>query len=185
MSAPSLPAKPLTLTVNGEQVGPLDVPEDMMLIDVLHEYLGLTGTRLACGEGVCRACAVILDGDGDSQAIPSCLTAAHQLGGRRIRTVEGHAKRDANGAIVALSPVQQAFVDGFSFQCGYCTPGFVNAATLLVERLARTPVPAARLEAAITEALDPHLCRCTGYVRYFRAVKELVLATPGLVVGGA
>jgi aerobic-type carbon monoxide dehydrogenase small subunit (CoxS/CutS family) len=80
-----------------------------------------------------------------------------------------------------LSPTQQAFVDGFSFQCGYCTPGFVNAATVLIERLAKSPVPAAQREATITEALDPHLCRCTGYVRYFRAVKSLVLATPGLV----
>jgi aerobic-type carbon monoxide dehydrogenase small subunit (CoxS/CutS family) len=182
MSAPSIPTKPLTLTVNGEIVGPLDVPEDMMLIDVLHEYLGLTGTRFGCGEGLCRACAVILDGDGGGQAIPSCLTAAHELEGRRIRTIEGHAKRDADGGIVALSPVQQAFVGGFSFQCGYCTPGFVNAATLLVERLERTPVAAAELEAAITEALDPHLCRCTGYVRYFQAVKALILNTPGLVV---
>jgi aerobic-type carbon monoxide dehydrogenase small subunit (CoxS/CutS family) len=182
MSAPSVPTKPLTLTVNGEIVGPLDVPEDMMLIDVLHEYLGLTGTRFGCGEGLCRSCAVILDGDDGSQELSGCLTAAHQLAGRSIRTVEGHAKRDARGAIVALSPVQQAFVEGFSFQCGYCTPGYVNAATVLMERLANAPARAADLEAAITEALDPHLCRCTGYVRYFRAVKALILATPGLVV---
>jgi len=182
MTAPPIPTKPLTLTVNGERVGPLDVPEDMMLIDVLHEYIGLTGTRFGCGEGMCRACTVILDGDEGSQEISSCLTAAHQLEGLRIRTVEGHAKRDADGVVVALSPVQQAFVDGFSFQCGYCTPGFVNAATVLMERLAKAPVHTADLEAAITEALDPHLCRCTGYVRYFQAVKTLVLSTPGLVV---
>ena len=181
MSAPAVPTKPLTLTVNGNPVGPLDVPEDMMLIDVLHEYLGLTGTRFGCGEGLCRTCAVILDGDDGSQEIPSCLTAAHQLAGRSIRTVEAHAKHDAGGAVVALSPVQQAFVEGFSFQCGYCTPGYVNAATVLMQRLAKTPVPAADLETAITEALDPHLCRCTGYVRYFQAIKALILATPGLV----
>lgn len=182
MNSPAVPTRPLTLIVNGERYGPLDVPDDMMLIDVLHEYLGLTGTRYGCGEGLCRACAVILDGEDGSQSIPSCLTSAHQLEGRRIRTIEGHAKRDADAAVVALSPVQQAFVDGFSFQCGYCTPGYVNAATLLVERLARAPVRATALESAITDALDPHLCRCTGYVRYFQAVKRLVLATPGLVI---
>lgn len=177
----SVATRPLSLTVNGKSVGPLDVPEDMMLIDVLHEYLGLTGTRFGCGEGICRACVVILDGEAGSEELSSCLTAAHQLAGRSIRTVEAHARRDAAGAVVALSPVQQAFVDGFSFQCGYCTPGFVNAATVLMERLAKSPVAAAELEATISEALDPHLCRCTGYVRYFQAVKKLALATPGLV----
>jgi aerobic-type carbon monoxide dehydrogenase small subunit (CoxS/CutS family) len=83
--------------------------------------------------------------------------------------------------ITALSPVQQAFLDHFSFQCGYCTPGFVNAATVLLERLAKSPVAASEVEATISEALDPHLCRCTGYVRYYQAVKALVLDTPGLV----
>jgi aerobic-type carbon monoxide dehydrogenase small subunit (CoxS/CutS family) len=178
----SIETRPLTLIVNGERRGPLDVPADAMLIDELHEWLGLTGTRAVCGLGVCRACTVIVDGESGSEEVPACVTRAHELAGRRIRTVEGHARRDASGAVVGLSSVQRAFVEGFSFQCGYCTPGFVNAATVLVERLERQPVPRDRLEAAITEALDPHLCRCTGYVRYFRAVKDLILATPGLVV---
>jgi aerobic-type carbon monoxide dehydrogenase small subunit (CoxS/CutS family) len=177
----TVPVKPLSLEVNGVAHGPLDVPEDMMLLDVLHEWLGLTGTRGVCGLGVCRACTVIVDGAEGPEEMPACVTPAHAFAGRSIRTVEGHAKRDASGAVVALSPVQQAFVDGFSFQCGYCTPGFVNAATVLVERLERSPVARADLEAKITEALDPHLCRCTGYVRYFEAVRDLVLKTPGLV----
>jgi len=177
----SVATRPLTLQVNGQRHGPLDIPEGTMLIDVLHEWLGLTGTRASCGLGVCRACTVIVDEAGASQEVPSCVAPAHEFDGKRIRTIEGHAKRDANGAIVALSPAQQAFVDGFSFQCGYCTPGFVNAATVLLERLGRAPVAMADLEAMITEALDPHLCRCTGYVRYFQAVKELVLNTPGLL----
>jgi aerobic-type carbon monoxide dehydrogenase small subunit (CoxS/CutS family) len=173
--------RPLTLVVNGERKGPLDVPEDATLVDVLHEWLGLTGTRAVCGLGVCRACTVIVDGEGGSEELPACVTRAHDLDGRRIRTVEGHARRDATGKVTALSPVQQAFVEGFSFQCGYCTPGFVNAATVLLERLERKPVARADLQAAIDEALNPHLCRCTGYVRYFHAVRDLVLATPGLV----
>ncbi|WP_342315961.1 (2Fe-2S)-binding protein [Lysobacter sp. FW306-1B-D06B] len=179
----TLPARtrPLTLKVNGRSHGPIDVPEDMMLVDVLHEYLGLTGTRFACGQGECRACTVIVDDAHGTREMRSCITGAHYFADKPIRTVEGHARRDESGRIVELSPVQQTFLDHFSFQCGYCTPGFVNAATVLLEKLAKAPVAKARVEATILEALDPHLCRCTGYVRYFEAVKELVLKTPGLV----
>ncbi|WP_242111344.1 (2Fe-2S)-binding protein [Luteimonas aquatica] len=174
-------SRPLTLRINGRDYGPLEVPEEMMLIDVLHEYLGLTGTRFGCGQGECRACTVIVDDARGPREMRSCITGAHYFQGKPIRTVEGHARRDDAGAIVALSPVQQAFLDHFSFQCGYCTPGFVNAATVLLERLKKAPVARARLEDTITAALDPHLCRCTGYVRYYQAVKALALATPGLV----
>lgn len=96
------PVRPLTLEINGAVRGPLDVPENMMLIDVLHEWLGLTGTRAACGLGICRACTVIVDGDGGPEEIPACVTPAHAFAGKRVRTVEGHAKRDASGAIVSL-----------------------------------------------------------------------------------
>lgn len=177
--------RPLTLHVNGRRHGPLEVPEDMMLADVLHEYLGLTGTRVVCGQGVCRACTVIVDEPGGSREVRSCITGAHHFEGKRIRTVEGHAKRDASGRIVELSPVQQAFLDHYAFQCGFCTPGFVNAATVLIEKLQKNPVAREELEATITAALDPHLCRCTGYVRYYQAVRAVVLATPGLVREGA
>lgn len=181
--------RPLTLRINGRSYGPLDVPDDMMLVDVLHEYLGLTGTRFGCGQGECRACTVIVDDDTPDgrrgpREVRSCITGAHYFAGKSIRTVEGHARRDESGQIVELSPVQQAFLDHFSFQCGYCTPGFVNAATVLLETLAKTPVAKDRVEAVILDALDPHLCRCTGYVRYYQAVKELVLKTPGLVREG-
>lgn len=172
---------PLSLSVNGKPVGPIDVPDGMMLLDVLHEYLGLTGSRVSCGQGICRACAVILDGPGGPREILSCITGAHFFANKSIRTIEGHAERDAQGNIVRLSPVQQAFIEHFSFQCGYCTPGFVTAATVLVERLKTAPVARRDLEAAIEEALGQHICRCTGYVRYFEAVRDLVLATPGLV----
>ena len=173
--------RPLTLEINGRRHGPLDVPEDMMLVDVLHEYLGLTGTRVVCGQGVCRACTVIVDEPSGSREVRACITGAHQFDGKRLRTVEAHAKRDSAGRVVELSPVQQAFLDHYSFQCGFCTPGFVNAATVLIERLRREPVARERLEATITEGLDAHLCRCTGYVRYYEAVRDVVLATPGLV----
>jgi aerobic-type carbon monoxide dehydrogenase small subunit (CoxS/CutS family) len=172
---------PLSLAVNGKKVGPIDVPDDMMLIDVLHEYLGLTGSRLGCGQGICHACAVILDGPAGPREIRSCITGAHFFAGKSIRTIEGHAERDAQRNVVRLSPVQQALIEHFSFQCGYCTPGFVTAATVLVERLKAEPVARHDLETAIDKAMGQHICRCTGYVRYFEAVRDLILATPGLV----
>jgi len=76
--------------------------------------------------------------------------------------------------------VQAAFLDHFAFQCGYCTPGFVNAAQVLVESLARAPTPRADVEARIVEAMDGHICRCTGYVRYYTALREVILADPKL-----
>ncbi len=113
----------------------------------------------------------------------TCITGAHWFDGRHVRTVEGIAERDEEGAIAMLSPVQKAFIEHFSFQCGYCTPGFVIGATVLIDRLRREPVAREQLEDVITEALDRHICRCTGYVRYFEAVRDVVLRTPGLVIG--
>ncbi|WP_347469583.1 (2Fe-2S)-binding protein [Burkholderia stagnalis] len=174
--------KPLSVTINGKSVGPMQVPEGLMMIEFLHEYAGLTGSRLGCGQGICHACVVILDKpDGTSEEVRSCITGAHFFHGRAIRTIEGHAKRNDAGEVVELSPIQQKFLEHFSFQCGYCTPGFVNAATVLIERLKRQPVAKADVERTITDALDAHLCRCTGYVRYYEAVKDVVMTTPGLV----
>jgi aerobic-type carbon monoxide dehydrogenase small subunit (CoxS/CutS family) len=177
----NLSMRKLTVTINGHQYGPMDVPEGMMMIDVLHEMLGLTGSRLGCGLGICRACVVIWDkDDGTSEEMPSCITGAHFFDGKRIRTIEGIARRDAKTGKMVLSPIQQAYLDHYSFQCGYCTPGFVNAATVLLERLKRAPVPAEKVEETVAEALESHICRCTGYVRYYEAVREVILTTPGL-----
>ena len=88
--------------------------------------------------------------------------------------VEGVAKQGQ------LTPVQAAFLDHFAFQCGYCTPGFVNQAQVLLESLARAPVPKAEVEAHILAAMDGHICRCTGYVRYYAALRDLILADPKL-----
>ena len=93
--------------------------------------------------------------------------------GKSIRTVEGHAK---NGE---LSPLQKAFITHFAFQCGYCTAGFLNEGQVLLERLERNPVPRTDLEKTIVEALDGHLCRCTGYIKYHAAVRDVILADPG------
>ena len=178
--------KPLKLKINGKDVGPMDVPDGLMMIDFLHEYAGLTGSRLGCGIGECRACVVIVDkpgkdgGLGSSEEMRTCITGAHHFAGKQIRTVEGHAKRNDKGEVVELSPIQQKFLEHYSFQCGYCTPGFVNGATVLIEKLKREPIAKSKVEAAITEALNTHLCRCTGYVRYYEAIKDVILTTPGL-----
>ena len=177
---------PVSVKVNGEIVGPTDVPAGLMMIDFLHEYLHLTGSRLGCGQGICHACVVIVDKpDGTSEEVRTCITGANFFHVKTIRTIEGHAKRNEAGEVVELSPIQQKFLEHFSFQCGYCTPGFVNAATVLIERLKRQPIAKDKVEQTITEALNDHICRCTGYVRYYEAVKEVVMTTPGLVKDAA
>jgi len=183
---PLIQMKPISLTINGASMGPIQTPDGLMMIDFLHEYVGLTGSRLGCGQGVCHACVVILDKpDGSSEEVRTCITGAHFFDGKKVRTIEGHAKRNEQGEVVELSPVQQKFLEHFSFQCGYCTPGFVNAATVLIERLKREPIARESVEQEITKALDDHICRCTGYVRYYEAVKDVVLNTPGLVKDSA
>jgi aerobic-type carbon monoxide dehydrogenase small subunit (CoxS/CutS family) len=180
----SLATRPLSLTVNGKKVGPVDVPDGLMMLDFLNEYLNLTGARLGCGQGICRACAIIIDNpDGRSDEIRTCINTAHSFAGRSLRTVEAQAERDSDGNVVKLSPIQQAFIEHFWFQCGYCTPGFVTAATVLIERLKREPVPRKDLEQTISGALGNHICRCTGYVRYYEAVRDVILTMPGLLRG--
>ncbi|HLS16571.1 MAG TPA: (2Fe-2S)-binding protein [Paenalcaligenes sp.] len=175
--------QPLTMTVNGEKIGPIDVPLGMPMVDFLHHYLNLTGTRFGCGEGVCHACTVVeVQDDGTQKESRTCIYGAHMFDGREIITVEGHAKLNAEGEVEELSPVQQAFVDYFAFQCSYCTPGFVTGATVFIDQLKRNPVKKEDLQSAIEEALNVHICRCTGYVRYYEAIREVALNTPGCVI---
>jgi aerobic-type carbon monoxide dehydrogenase small subunit (CoxS/CutS family) len=116
---------------------------------------------------------VIVDSpDGKSYTSPTCIVPAVRFNGKSIRTVEGHAK---NGE---LSVLQKAFIEHFAFQCGYCTAGFLNEAQVLLERLAKKRAPRADLEKTIAEALDGHLCRCTGYIKYHEAVRNVMLADP-------
>lgn len=175
----------VAMTINGQETGAIEVPEDLTLLEFLHEYLNLTGTRYACGQGACNACSVLLDRpDGTSLEIAACITGVLFANGKRIRTIEGLATRAEDGRVQALSPVQQAYLEHFSFQCSYCTPGFVIGATALLEQLERRPVARERVEAVVLEALDRHICRCTGYVRYLTAVRDLILRTPGLTTTG-
>jgi aerobic-type carbon monoxide dehydrogenase small subunit (CoxS/CutS family) len=163
----------LTLTINGRTHGPVEVRDELTMNDFLREYLGMTGTKFGCGAAQCLSCAVIVDNpDGASYTQPTCVVPAISFNGKAIRTVEGHAKDGE------LTPLQKSFVEHFAFQCGYCTPGFLNEAQVLLERLAKQPVARADLEKTIAQALDGHLCRCTGYVKYHEAVRAVILADP-------
>ena len=132
-----------------EPYGPVEVRDELSMIDFLREYLGLTGTKFGCGVAQCLSCAVIVDNpDGTSQTSPTCIVPAVSFAGKSIRTVEGHAQ---NGQLSAL---QKAFVEHFSFQCGYCTAGFLNEGQVLLERLAKSRVSRAELDQTIVDALD-------------------------------
>jgi aerobic-type carbon monoxide dehydrogenase small subunit (CoxS/CutS family) len=163
----------LTVTINGSAFGPTEVRDDLTMNDYLREYLGLTGTKFGCGAAQCLSCAIIVDEpDGSSYTSPTCIRPAMYFNGRSIRTIEGHAK---NGE---LSVLQKAFIVHFSFQCGYCTAGFLNEGQVLLERLAKKRVPRADLDKTISEALNGHLCRCSGYIKYHEAVRAVILADP-------
>ncbi|MBV8795035.1 MAG: 2Fe-2S iron-sulfur cluster binding domain-containing protein [Hyphomicrobiales bacterium] len=170
----------LTVTINGGVHGPREVRDDLTMNDFLREYLGMTGTKFGCGAAQCLSCAIIVDeADGTSYTSPTCIVPAANFNGKSIRTVEGHAK---GGELTAL---QKAFIAHFAFQCGYCTAGFLNEGQVLLERLARTPVARADLEKTIAEALDGHLCRCTGYVKYHQALRDVILADPARYIRSA
>jgi aerobic-type carbon monoxide dehydrogenase small subunit (CoxS/CutS family) len=161
----------INVTINGRLHEGMDVRDDLSMNDLLREVLGMTGTKFGCGAAQCLSCAVIVDRpDGTSHTMPTCVVSAVDFNGHAIRTVEGHAKDGV------LTPLQRAFIEHFAFQCGYCTPGFLNEGQVLLERLEREKVRPAELDSTIAEALDGHLCRCTGYVRYHQAVREVILA---------
>ena len=163
----------LSLTINGQAHGPIEARDDLSMNDFLREVLGMTGTKFGCGAAQCLSCVVIVDEpDGTSTTNPTCVVPAVNFAGKTIRTVEGHAK---DGKLTAL---QTAFIEHFAFQCGYCTAGFLNEGQVLLARLAAQPIPRGELEQTILEALDGHLCRCTGYVRYHQAVRDVILADP-------
>ncbi len=166
-----------SMVVNGKRTPARPVPANMPLVDFLHEELGLTGTKFCCGIGVCRACTVAMERVPGAQLEPllTCSTPVSQVNGKAITTVEGLAGENR------LSDLQMAFLDEFAFQCGYSTPGFLMAAHILLDQLRRRPIAREQVDQAIEQAVGQHVCRCTGYVRYYAAIRKVILATPGLV----
>jgi carbon-monoxide dehydrogenase small subunit len=143
-----------TLTVNGD-TEVVDVPSHMTLMAMLREKLVLTGTKNGCSAGECGACTVIMNGE----PVNSCMVLAVEADGAEITTVEGLA-HDRQ-----LDPIQEAMIESGGVQCGFCTPGVLISARALLDR---NPTPT---DGDIREALVGNLCRCTGYVRIFEAVK--------------
>ena len=152
----------ISLQVNGRQVD-AEIEPRLLLVTLLREHLGLTGSHVGCDTGQCGACTVHLDG----RAVKSCLVLAAQADGRSVLTIEGVA----DGA--TLHPVQQAFRDRHALQCGFCTPGMVMTALDLVARLDRPD------EDAIRDGLSGNLCRCTGYRPIIDAVADGIRARMG------
>ena len=153
----------IQLTINGH-TKTLEAPPLKRLLDVLREDLHLTGTKEGCGEGECGACAVLLNGD----LVNSCLIPILQAEGANITTIEGIAPLTGKGE--KLHPIQQCFLENGGAQCGICTPGMILATHHLLEK---HPQPTLL---QIQEGLNGNLCRCTGYMRIFKAVQQSALA---------
>ncbi|HEX3605713.1 MAG TPA: (2Fe-2S)-binding protein [Candidatus Dormibacteraeota bacterium] len=144
---------PVTLTVNGRS-HLLEVEPRTLLVGLIRDRLGLTGTNVGCDTTSCGACTVLLDGE----SVKSCTVLAVQADCAEITTIEGLADGDT------LHPMQAAFREHHGLQCGYCTPGMVMAAVSL---LRENPAPT---EAEVRQGLEGNLCRCTGYHNIVRAV---------------
>ena len=132
----------------------LSIEPHVLLVEVLRDELGLTGTKHSCGIGNCGACTVLVDG----RPVLSCLTLALTVQGRNITTIEGLAQG------TTLHPIQKAFVDHAAIQCGYCTPGMILSAKALLDKNLNPT------EQEVKQALSGNLCRCTGYVKIVDAV---------------
>jgi carbon-monoxide dehydrogenase small subunit len=146
---------PVRLTVNGQQ-HEVEVEARLLLVHLLRDTLGLTGTHVGCDTTNCGACTVHLDGE----AVKSCTVLAAQADGAEVKTIEGMADGEK------LHPLQEAFWNDHGLQCGYCTPGMIMAAADL---LARNPDPT---EAEVRKGLEGNLCRCTGYHNIVKAVLD-------------
>ena len=155
MSRPDSPTQwRLQCTVNG-QPAEVDVEPDETLLTTLRDRLGLTGTKGSCLEGECGSCTVIVDG----KAVNSCLVLSAQMQGRRVETIEGLGDGDK------LHILQEKFLASGAAQCGYCTPGLIMAAKVLLEQ---TPTPS---EQAFFEGMEGNICRCTGYKSICQAIR--------------
>jgi aerobic-type carbon monoxide dehydrogenase small subunit (CoxS/CutS family) len=145
--------KSITFTVNGKEVD-LEVAPGDMLVDVLREKLGLTGTKVGCREGECGACSIILNG----KLVTACLVPAMKADGGTILTIEG---MEQNGE---MHRIQKKFIEDGAVQCGFCTPAMVLAGKALLDR---NPHPTRE---EIQLAISGILCRCTGYQKIIKAI---------------
>jgi aerobic-type carbon monoxide dehydrogenase small subunit (CoxS/CutS family) len=145
----------LNIVVNGE-THDLFIEPKTLLVQVIREMLGLKGTHQACDSSSCAACTVILDG----KAVKSCSVLALQANGKEVLTVEGLAEG------VKLHPIQQAYIDNWAFQCGFCTSGQIMATKALLDENSNPTREEIRAQ------MDGHICRCTGYNMIFEAIED-------------
>ncbi len=146
----------ISFELNGQRQN-LDVAPEHLLVEVLRDHLGLTGTHIACDTSQCGACNILMDG----KTVKSCTVLAVQADGTRLTTIEGLAKGDE------LHPMQAAFRDHHGLQCGFCTPGMVMAGLDMVRRHGTT----LSVE-DVTRDLEGNICRCTGYQNIIAAIVE-------------
>ena len=145
----------INLKVDGKE-HTLGVGANETLVEVLRERLRLTGTKIGCNRGECGACTVLIDGE----PVLSCLTLAIECEGKEILTIEGLEDPETG----ELDPIQEAFIENFGIQCGFCTPGMVMTAKALLNR---NPDPS---EEETKEAIQGNLCRCTGYTQIVESI---------------
>ena len=145
----------LSFKLNGEDTS-IQVLPNTLLVDLLRDTLGLTGTKIGCRAGECGVCTILLDG----ASVNSCLLPALKVAGKSVTTIEGLAKKDGQ-----LDVIQESFMNEGAVQCGFCTPGMIMNAKELLER---EPAPT---ETDIKNAISGVLCRCTGYNKIVQAVK--------------
>lgn len=146
----------IEFTLNGEVTEHFTEP-NRTLLTMLRDDFDLTGAKEGCGAGECGACTVILDGE----AVNACLVLAVEADGRRVGTIEGLSDGRK------LDPLQTAFIENAALQCGYCTPGMIMTAKVLLEK---NPSPT---EAEIREGISGNLCRCTGYKKIIEAIQSV------------
>jgi aerobic-type carbon monoxide dehydrogenase small subunit (CoxS/CutS family) len=147
----------ISFTLNGKP-RTITTDADRSLLEVLREDLQLTGTKFGCGEGACRACTVLIDGESK----PSCITSIGDVDKSEVLTIEGLANGDK------LHPVQEAFLAEGAFQCGYCTAGMVMG---LAGTLKKNPQAS---ETEVMAEMQKHICRCCSYVKYEAAIHRCV-----------
>ena len=149
----------IAFRLNGEETT-VEIEPRHTLAEVLTRKLRLTGTKVSCEAEVCGSCTVLVDG----LPVSSCTYLAYEVRGKSVTTIEGLEDRDGR-----LHPLQQAFIDEFAFQCGYCTPGMILAAKALLDEV---PQPT---DEQIVAHMDGNLCRCTGYLPIVKAVRAAAL----------
>jgi aerobic carbon-monoxide dehydrogenase small subunit len=153
----------VSLTVNGKQ-REHEVEARLLLVHYLRDVVGLTGTHVGCDTSQCGACTILMDG----KAVKSCTLFAVQADGHDVKTIEGMAAADGT-----LHPIQQAFWDEHGLQCGFCTPGFIMAASYLLDQNSNPS------DEEIRKGLEGNLCRCTGYVNIVKAVQTAARTMSG------